>query len=189
MPTNRILQKKSLKRYYRLGALSACAIIFLLLGINPIYDSHFENRDQNLGSTTESTELSPKTADLIDPNITQSYSPLVINMKEYPQIYNELAGLDYTNIRIAYYDAESNWQLVPYQIDEIGRPVRWTFDGAQMVLKNDTDFYFPFGDPNGQGYDTDKDNSLVTAGDIDSNDELTFYIQNGRKTHTKYWGN
>ena len=43
----------------------------------------------------------------------------------YPAIFNALQGLNESNIRIAYLDANYEWELVPYQIDQVGWPNIW----------------------------------------------------------------
>lgn len=43
----------------------------------------------------------------------------------YPTIYNELNGLNESNIRIAYLNADYEWVIVPFQIDNIGWPNVW----------------------------------------------------------------
>ncbi|MHA1270171.1 MAG: hypothetical protein ACTSPY_10330 [Candidatus Helarchaeota archaeon] len=87
-----------------------------------------------------------------EPNLTRTGYPFILknypNLKwkpanesgtgtaQYPTIFSiekGLIGLNASNIRVAYYDSDYNWQIVPFQIDQVGWPNIWQI--------NDLDYF------------------------------------------------
>lgn len=137
--------------------------------------AHSEKKDQTIN-------MKPQTS---SSDVSREMFPVVFN-SEFDEIaFNEIIGLNYTNIRVAYFDeTASEWNLIPFQIDEIGNPLNWeripgndkNEEGATLQA---IEHYIPYGDPYGFGEDEN-------PGKIDANDELVFYIKNGDQT-PEWW--
>lgn len=129
----------------------------------------------------------PRAAAVIsNPTITRLWAPVVLNMETHPTLYPTLQGLTTRNLRVLYYDQTNGWTVVPFQIDEIGRPYVWVDnDGAEETegaSLTQVKTYIPYGDPGGAGHDQ-------SPGAIDADDEIMFYTYAGCKVDTDTWWN
>ncbi|GAB4312029.1 MAG: hypothetical protein Kow0069_12640 [Promethearchaeota archaeon] len=57
-------------------------------------------------------------AAVVQPNLTRSYAPIVLNNDSNPDIWDRLYNLSIPNIRVLYFSDANEWVEVPYQIDE-----------------------------------------------------------------------
>ncbi len=132
-----------------------------------------------------------------EPNLTRVGYPLIIRMNESPYVFSALGGLNESYIRVLYYNASNQWVEVPYQIDEKGWPLMWDwgmlsgplgnplydpiFNSTHTyVSKNGTDNYEPI-----DLYGRDTGTQVPYA--IDYDDEICFYMENGRYVGENTW--
>jgi hypothetical protein len=132
--------------------LISSIIIFILLIviILPLFSNIHPSEPENPIEPPVNPPISSKVAG--EPNLTRIGYPFIL--KNYPEFKwksaNEsdpgpeafpnmfslakgLIGLNASNIRIAFYDADYNWQIVPFQIDNVGWPNIWQI--------NDLDYF------------------------------------------------
>jgi len=179
--------KKAKKKIFSFMIISSVLLVPLFLLINP-----------NTTITTEldidvddDVSIEPKTSAIVDGTMTHTMFPIVLSYDTYPDIYEKLEFKDYSMIRVGYYGENDQWEWVPFQIDEIGKPYVWVDKATDMERAlagtgfpepGVIDAYIPFGDPNGRGFDQ------YIPGKLDFNDEMVFYAYNGHQVDSSFWG-
>src|SRR6056297_2090465 len=92
-------------------------LVFLcfLLGIVPNPRSV---ESENTVLERNENKISSRSAGGIQPNLTRTGYPIILNNETNQDIWDSLYGKDADDIRIAYYSSNNEWKLTAFQIDE-----------------------------------------------------------------------